>query len=428
MSGLIEFLSFQNPNVCYVVAGMVLLGIGSGIIGCFTLLRKRALLGDAVAHSVLPGVCIAFMFSGTKSMAVLLPGAFLSGWISLLCIDYIVSNSRIKTDAAICLVLSVFFGLGIFLLTIIQQSGNASQAGLDKFLFGKAAALIGYDVWTLGIATLFIIIVVALFYRSFKIVSFDPQFARSIGIPIRTIEMLLSSLTVVAVALGIQAVGVVLMAAMLITPAAAARYWTDKLWAMLVLSALFGSLAGIAGSYVSYTAPAMPTGPWVVVILAFIVLISLLFAPQKGVFMQQLRRYRNRRKINRENLLKVFYQLAERDESFSAGRSNRDLAERRAIAMVELMQGLRDLAAEGSIVQDTSGWHLTESGLDKARRLVRIHRLWEVYLSHKLQLPPDHVHETADALEHIITPELEKLLKAQLEYPNADPHNNPIPY
>lgn len=428
MSNILEFLSLQNPNVRYVAIGMILLGISAGVIGCFTLLRKRALVGDAVAHSVLPGVCIAFMVSGTKSMAVLLPGAVLSGWLSLLCIDYIVSHSRIKADAAIGLVLSVFFGIGIFLLTIIQQSGNAAQAGLDKFLFGKAAALIGNDVWTLGIAALFIVLMVVLFYRPFKIVSFDPQFAHSIGLPVRRLEMLLAGLTVMAVALGIQAVGVVLMAAMLITPAAAARYWTDRLGVMLVLSAVFGAFAGIAGSYISYTAPSMPTGPWVVVTLSAIVFFSLLFAPKKGLFMQYLRRYRNRQKIRRENVLKIFYQLGEHNQLFLAGRSNQELTDRRAMPDAELQQGLNDLAAQGSIVLDTSGWHLTESGLQKARRLVRIHRLWEVYLSHKLQLPPDHVHETADALEHIITPELEKLLESQLEYPHADPHNNPIPY
>ncbi len=229
MNTLIEFFSFADPNVRTVVLGSMLLGASAAIVGCFTFLRKRALVGDAVAHSILPGVCVAYMLSGQKSPFILLAGAVTAGWLSLLAMDFIVQRTKLKTDTAIGLVLSVFFGLGILLLTHIQHSGSAGQAGLDKFLFGKAASMTRQDVLVFGAtATVLLLIVLALF-KEFKLVSFDPDYARSVGLPVRSLEFTLATITVLAVAVGIQAVGVVLMAALLITPAAAARFWTCDL-------------------------------------------------------------------------------------------------------------------------------------------------------------------------------------------------------
>ena len=267
----------------FVVLGMVLLGASAGAVGCFTLLRKRALLGDAVAHAVLPGICVAFMLSGTKNIAVLMSGAVVSGWLSLWAIDLITRRSRIKADTATGLVLSVFFGIGILLLTVIQRSGNASQSGLDKFLLGKAAAMTGTDVQLLAVVCALLLGTIAIFLRGFWLISFDPNFARAIGMPTRSLELLLATITVVAVAVGIQAVGVVLMAALLLTPAAAARYLTDRLVLMLFLAMSIGALSGIGGAYISYIAPAMPTGPWVVVVLSSIAALCVFFAPRKGL-------------------------------------------------------------------------------------------------------------------------------------------------
>ena len=182
IESLIEFFSFTDANVRYVVFGMILLGISAGMVGSFTLLRKRALVGDAIAHSVLPGVCLAFMFWGTKNPLVLLIGAVCTGWLSLIVIDFITKNSRIKADAAIGLVLSVFFGIGILLLTSIQQSGNAAQSGLDKFLFGNAASLIGSDMYVFASMSILLIIVILAFFKEFTLVSFDLEFANAIGL------------------------------------------------------------------------------------------------------------------------------------------------------------------------------------------------------------------------------------------------------
>ena len=304
METLIEFFSFESYNVWIVTLGTVLLGCGSAIVGCFTFLRKRALVGDVVAHSILPGVCLGFMVLHAENSAttaignffsehlpfiaensfplLLMGGAVLAGWLSLVTVDFISRNSKLKPDTAIGLVLSVFFGVGILLLTHIQHTNNAAQAGLDKFLFGKAASMTQQDVFIFsGIAT-FLIIVVFAFYKEFKLVSFNPDFAKVAGLPVKFLEFLLSTITILAVATGIQAVGVVLMAALLITPAAAARFWTTRLHVMIILATIFGAVSGLFGSFISYTAPAMPTGPWIVMCLSFFAIASAFLAPKKG--------------------------------------------------------------------------------------------------------------------------------------------------
>jgi len=260
-----DFFTFSDPNVRMVTLGAILLGISAATVGCFTFLRKRALVGDAIAHAVLPGVCLSFIISGEKNPFWLLLGAVIAGWAALLVMDFMVNHSKLKTDTAIGAVLSVFFGLGILLLTAIQHSGSANQAGLDTFLFGKAASMTQRDVWVFGGVAALLLLVIAAFFKSFKLVAFDPDFARSLGLPVRTLEFILATITVLSVATGIQAVGVVLMAALLITPAAAARFWTDSMIRMILLAALFGLLSGFFGAWVSYTAPAMPTnatGRW----------------------------------------------------------------------------------------------------------------------------------------------------------------------
>ncbi|MFD2512582.1 iron chelate uptake ABC transporter family permease subunit [Pontibacter locisalis] len=427
MNEFFEFFSFADANVRYVTLGSVLLASSSAVVGCFTLLRKRALVGDAVAHAVLPGVCLAFILSGTKNPLILLIGAFITGWLSLIAIDFITSRSRIKEDTAIGLVLSVFFGVGILLLTAIQHSGNAAQSGLDKFLFGKAASLVGDDLIAFGVVAVLLLIATVLFYKELKLLCFDETFARTIGFPVRGLELLLTTLTVLAVVVGIQAVGVVLMAAMLITPAAAARFWTDRLGLMLVLAALMGAFSGVAGAFVSYTAPAMPTGPWIVLIISMIAILSFAFAPKKGWVARLLRQRTNKTLILEENLLKLMYQLGEPDQDFYRPRPIKELLARRAIPAKTAKIGLHKLRRQGYLERQPEGWSMTMEGVSRGRRVVRLHRLWELYLTQYLHLASDHVHEDAETIEHIITPELEQRLMIELNYPVLDPHSSKIP-
>lgn len=288
MSKMIELL--QDPNVEWILMASVLLGISSGVLGSFSYLRKQSLMGDALAHAALPGVCIAFMLTGSKSILFFLIGAAVAGLIATFGIGYITRHSRIKQDAALGIVLSVFFGLGIVLLTQIQHSDSGNQSGLDKFLFGQAAGMVRSDVITMAIVSCLLVGVCALMYKEFKLLSFDPGFARGLGLPVAILDQLMMFLIVVAVVVGIQAVGVVLMAAMLITPAVSARYWTERLGVMVVLSGLFGGLSGMIGTLISTADDHLPTGPLSVLAATSLFIVSVLFAPKRGVVSKLLLR------------------------------------------------------------------------------------------------------------------------------------------
>jgi len=427
MEQLIDFLLFRDPNVRWVVLGVSMMCASSAIVGTFTFLRKRALIGDAISHAILPGICLAFLLTQQKASWILLIGAFISGWLGLQSIDTITRRTKLKADAALGIVLSTFYGFGIVLLTMIQNTGNAAQSGLDKFLFGKAAALVQEDVITFSVFSILLILIVGLFFSAFRMIIFDRDHAQTLGLPIRKLELLLSTLTVFAVAIGIQAVGVVLMAALLITPAAAARYWTHNLYLMLILATAFAVFSGILGTFVSYTFPHMPTGPWIVAVLSVVALLSIAFGRQKGVWMAMRLQRRNRTKMLLENILKCMYHLGEKQGDFNQVYSFKALQAHRFIEDQQLKKGVRMLVHKGWIESLKEGIRFKEEGLREGKRIVRIHRLWELYLTQHMNLPPDHVHEDAEAIEHIITPELERELERQLQHPTIDPHNSVIP-
>lgn len=424
----LEFFTFPSINVFYVLVGCIVLGASSATVGSFTFLRKRSLIGDALSHAALPGVCMAFLLTGTKDPLVILLGATASCWIGALSVEWIVRNTRCKEDSALGIVLTVFFGIGILLLTHIQQTGSAAQSGLDKFLFGQAASLIGRDLAVILGVGLLICISILFGYKELKVISFDPDFAAAIGLPRSLIDAGMATLVVLGVAVGLQAVGVVLMAALLVTPAAAARYWTDRLHKMILLSALFGALSGMLGAYVSYLSPRMPTGPWMVVAVSSLFVVSLLFAPDKGVISRALRSWRKIRRTAEENILRTLYLLGERDSKWNVHYPAGEILKYRSMSAQALARTMERLAAHRYVEETPDGlFGLTPSGEERGRRLTRLHRLWELYLTRKLEIAPDHVHDDADEIEHIITPELEARLVAVLQNPEEDPHRQRIP-
>lgn len=294
------FVIFLDPNMQWILFGCMLLGLSSGVIGSFAYLRKQSLMGDALSHAALPGVCIAFMLSGSKSILLFLIGAIVAGIIATFGIGYITRNTRVKQDSALAIVLSVFFGFGIMLLTQIQHSGAANQSGLDKFLFGQASAMILSDVIIISVISIVLIGVCLLLFKEFKLLSFDTGFARGLGYPVAFLEQLIMFLIVIAVVVGIQAVGVVLMSALLITPAVSARYWTERLGVMIVISGLIGSLSGLAGTYISASGNNLPTGPLVVLAATFFFVLSVIAAPRRGVISKLLLRASVRNKVKQE--------------------------------------------------------------------------------------------------------------------------------
>lgn len=285
---LLEALLFDY-TLRTIALGSLVLGAVSGVLGCFAVLRRQSLLGDTVSHAALPGIVLAFMLTGSKTPLVLMIGAATAGWVGTLLLLAVVRHSRIKEDGALALVLSVFFGLGLMLLTFLQRRPDSSQAGLDRFLFGQAAGLLASDVIALATVGALLLGLVLAFWKSFKLVTFDPGFAASIGLPVRALELAITWLTVLAIVLGLQTVGVVLMSAMLIAPATAARQWTDRLGRMVAIAAFFGALAGVGGALLSGAVEKLPAGPTIVLLASAIAVVSVLLAPNRGLVWRRLR-------------------------------------------------------------------------------------------------------------------------------------------
>ncbi len=424
----VRFFSLADANVRYVLAGSVLLGGSAGGLGTFAFLQRRSLIGDALAHAALPGIGLAFLVAGRKDYLLLLLGAAVAGWLGALAVNGITRYSRLKQDAALGIVLTSFFGLGIVLLTRIQKVGAGAQAGLDKFLFGQASALGADDVRILAVVALLLLGTVLLWFSRFKIISFDPAFARSIGLPVGVIHFTLTTLIVFAVTIGLQAVGVVLMAAMLITPAAAARQWTDRLGSMIVLASAFGIASGIVGAYVSFLAPKLPTGPWMVVAVSVFFVLSLLFSPKRGVVIRAVHLLQRRRRMAREHLLKAWFKAGVHKRNWNDLYPVNEIRQFWSYDSATTRRLLRRLNRRGLIERVGGMYRLSEEGRDEGARITRLHRLWEVYLTRYLELPQDHVHRDAEEIEHVITPEIEERLTELLDRPERDPHEQEIPY
>lgn len=291
------FVLLQDYTFQTVALGSSLLGIISGVLGSFAVLRKQSLLGDGVSHAALPGVIMAFLLTGNKNTEVLLLGALLTGLAATFLILMIIKYSRIKFDSALALIMSVFFGLGMVLLTYAQKIPNANQAGLKRFIYGQASTLLERDVILMVICGGVLLLLVLLFWKEFKLLSFDPEFAETLGFGTGKLNFLLSFLIVIAIIIGLQTVGVVLMSAMLIAPAVAARQWTNHLWVMVVLAAVFGAVSGVTGTLFSSAVAGLPTGPAIVVCITLIAACSLLFSPGRGIVHRAYQRKMNHTQV-----------------------------------------------------------------------------------------------------------------------------------
>ncbi|MEZ4700740.1 MAG: metal ABC transporter permease [Rhodothermales bacterium] len=363
---MLDFLSDYTFRT--VAMGSALLGLVSGALGTFAVLRRQSLLGDAISHAALPGIAIGFLLTGAKIPAVMIAGALIAGLLATLFVLAVTQTTRIPYDSALGIVLSVFFGLGLVLLTVIQQMPNAQQAGLSAFLFGQAAALVEEDLIVMGVLGLAALGLLLLFWRPFKLLAFDPEFGRSLGLPMRGFDILLTSLLVVAIVIGLQTVGVVLMSAMVIAPAAAARQWTDRLGIMVTLAAVFGAAAGLVGAFISSTGARVPTGPTIVVCMGSVMALSLFFAPKRGLTWRWWRGRQNARRLNLDAVLLDLYALAVQHERKSHPHDESVLN-----VMNELSANTRDslhrLADRGWARRvDALRWSLTPEGVAQAQR------------------------------------------------------------
>jgi manganese/zinc/iron transport system permease protein len=411
---IVRFWSFQDRAVQTAAVGVLLLAISSGTLGCFVVLRRLSLLGDSLGHAVLPGVCLGFMVTWTKDPWWILTGAVLSALLGSLAIGIIQRHSRLKSDVAMGLVLSGFFGLGTVLLTRLQNFPAGSQSGLNQFLFGQASAISERDLRFMGTISLVIAGSVILAFKELVLASFDEGFAKAIGLPVRSLHYLLMTLTALAVVISIQAVGVVLVSAMLIMPAAAALLFTDRMRNMVLLAVVFAAGGGIVGLNLSFLSRDLPTGPFIVLALSVAFVSAYLFSPRYGVVARAVRRWRQARRTERENGLKsVFLALGEKatDEGLTFAR----LAEFRKETPAQARRIAEALAGRGWACIDGDSVVLTERGRSRARELDRNYRLWELFLTHEVQLPVDHTQRDAENIEHILGPELARELEEKYE-------------
>jgi manganese/zinc/iron transport system permease protein len=362
---------FSSHALRTVALGAAALGAVSGALGSFAVLRRQSLLGDAISHAALPGIAIAFLLTGSKATLVLMIGAAIAGWLGTITVMAVVGLTRVKEDAALGVVLSVFFGTGLVLLTFIQRLPNANQAGLDRFLFGQAAALLRRDVATILVVGAGVLAALILLWKEFKLLSFDREFGASLGMPVRALDFALTALLVVAIVLGLQTVGVVLMSAMVVAPAAAARQWTNRLGIMVALSGFFGAAAGVVGAVISSTAEKMPTGPAIVLCVSAIVVASLLFAPARGIVWTWSRHRLARSRLGSETALVNLYELAEQHGGERHGHTAGAL-NAMSPGTTGIMRSIRELEARRFVREIRPGeWVLTDEGADEAQRLAR---------------------------------------------------------
>jgi len=420
-------LLVQDYNTRVVMTGTGLLGMAAGLVGSFTLLRRRALMGDALSHATLPGVGLAFLLApylglDEKSLSVLLTGAALSGILGVVAILYIRNLTRLKEDAALAIVLSVFFGAGIAILTIVQQVPSGHAAGLESFIYGKTASMIASDAQLIATAGLLSMIIIALLYKELTLLCFDEGFAGARGYPVFFLDLLLMALVVIVTIIGLQAVGLVLMIALLVIPAAAARFWTHDLKRMMLISSGIGGGGGLAGSAMSAVFPNLPSGAMIVIVCSCLFFLSLLFGRSRGVLVRIARRWDLNRSVDRQHLLRGMYELLEAREpetgSGAIGMPFSQLLAMRTWSSFRLLRQIERCRRAGLLVRhENARLSLTEAGLAEASRLVHEHRLWELYLITQADVAPARVDQAADTIEHVLEPELivqlEELLAQQ---------------
>ncbi len=358
---------WQDYTLRTVLLGTAWIGIVGGSLGTIAFLRRQSLLGDVISHATLPGVVLAFLLWQQRDMGFLMAGAATAGLLATLTIFVLDVNTRINRDGAMGLTLALYFGTGLFLLSLLQNLPTARKAGLDKFIFGQAAALVHSDLVALIIAGLPALLLLAVFWKELKLVSFDPDYAVAIGLPVRRLELLIIVLIVVTIVIGLQAVGVILMSAMLIAPAASARQWTNQMSTMVALAGLIGAISGMTGAVISAMGPQIPTGPVVVLALTCMVILSLMLGARRGLLWRWLRTRRHRMQVRTESVLAALYEMWEEHGRQLHGHRP-EVIQMAIAAPGSVSKTLGVLRHQGLAQQMPDGsWTLTEKGIETAR-------------------------------------------------------------
>ncbi len=422
-----RFLSLRDAPVQIAVVGCLLLGINCGLIGSFVVVRRLALAGDAISHAILPGIAVGFLWSMSKDPLALFAGAVAAGLLGSFVAGMITRTTRIKQDAALGIVLAGFFAAGVVLIDRINALPTSGKSGLDTIFFGSTAGMSWGSVIIIGGVTLATLLVVVAFYRQLLASSFDPGFARSIGIPERLVHHAQMLMLAFSVVVAVQAVGVVLVSAMLIIPPSTAYLLTDRMHRVVVVSCLVGMVAAVLGAFCSFLDPRLPTGPFIVLAGGFFFAAAFFFAPRHGVVKRWLHQRRLREKTARENTLKAMYHVLEEAGPGGVWIPISELAERRRVDESVLLREVGKLVKGGFARSDGHSVAFSDPGWERACEIVRNHRLWELYLTHAADIAPDHVHDDAEKIEHVLGPEVVRELERRLGFAREDPHGRQIP-
>ncbi len=425
-----ETLLLEQHNTRIVVISVALLGGTAGLIGSFLLLRKQSLLGDALSHATLPGIGIAFALMSAmglsgKSLPGLLTGATITGLIGVLLVLAIRRSTRLKDDAAMGIVLSVFFGLGVAILNMVQKIPGQSSAGLDSFIYGSTASMVWSDFCLIIVTLLVTSVMTILILKELTLLCFDPDFASVDGWPTLRLDVILMGLVTAVTVVGLQAVGLILIIAFLITPPTAARFWTDDLKKLLWISTMIGAVSGWLGASISALYSNLPAGAIIVISASFIFLVSMIFGRARGVLPRYLRHLKLQKKVGRQHLLRSTFEILENTQSEAPLKnipiSMELLRKHRYWSKGELPRLIRQARAEDHIERQPSGeLRLSESGFGEASRITRNHRLWEMYLIKHADIAPSHVDRDADMVEHLLGAEIVHQLEAELELAKSD--------
>lgn len=418
-----------DPNLLWVLGSVFLLGLCAGGLGTILNLRRQGLLGDVLAHAALPGVAFSFFLFQSRSSFILMLGALCSCALAYLLIHLFVTYSKIKSDSAFAIILSLFFAVGAGMITYLQKLPLGSQSGLDRLLFGQAGALVASDLHALILLSILTLIFFLIAGRKLKEITFDRQFCAVQGVSLNSYDGFLAMLAVALIALSLQLVGAVMLAGLLIIPAAAARLWIKTFWQMVLVAAVLGAASGVLGVLVSYRLPAQPTGPWIVVWASLLFMCSFLFAPRRGVLSEYLKQKAFKDRIDQENILRsIFRELEKRELDLLQGTVGADAVMlHRSYSRYRLQHLLKQLVAAKMLCLVGGQLQLTEAGLLKAQQLTKGHRLWESLLATGNEGDPAFWHEEAEEVEHFLSQQQVSQLQERLQQPDSDPHGQKIP-
>jgi len=388
----------------WVLIAATLLGGSCGVIGTFAVLRKRAMMSDALSHATLPGIATAYLLwtalgRDGRSLPVLLLGAAISGVIGVLVTQAIVRFSRLKEDAAIGAVLSVFFGVGVVLMSIIQTLATGTQGGLHHFILGQAAAMTSDDAKLIAIVGSACVLVAIVMHKEFRLVTFDPAFASVQGWPVNLIDLVMMALVVIVTVVGLQAVGVVLIVALLVTPAAAARLWTERLGRTIWIASMIGAISAYVGVAISAVVPDAPTGAVIVLCAGAAFIVSLLAAPRRGLVARAIEFSRLRQRIAAEHALDSMIDSA--DGSLDPAKISGAVTSPLARAFLP-----STLIRLGWAAQRDGKLQLTEAGRARANAQRDAIAAWHGYLDRTGLPHPGGERPSADVVEHVLSPRM----------------------